>query len=44
MREARGRGRESELQWGGGWTKERFGYLKICAKGGVECLCASSEG
>ena len=40
----RGRERESELEWGGGWIEWGFCYLKICAKGGVECLCALSEG
>ena len=44
MREARGRGRERELEWGGEWIEGGFGYLEICAKGGVECLRASREG
>ena len=31
MQEARGRGRESELEWGGGWIEGGFCYLKIYA-------------
>ena len=42
VREARGRGRESELEWGGDGLIG--GGYKNCAKGGVECLCALSEG
>ena len=29
MREARGRGRESEIEWGGGWIEEGFCHLKF---------------
>ena len=44
MREARGRGRESELEWGGGWIEGGILLFKNVCIRGVECLCALSEG
>ena len=43
MRGVMGKGRESELEWGGGGVALRANFIKNCAKVWVECLCAWGE-